>query len=58
MKPCRSHEWQGFIYFLKTYSLEKVLPLANCPLDFEEFLWANGINKKVIDSVKSCFVFS
>ena len=25
------------------------------PLDFEEFLWANGINEKVIDSVKACF---
>ena len=25
------------------------------PLDFEEFLWANGINGKVIDSVKVCF---
>ena len=25
------------------------------PLDFEEFLWANGMNDKVIDSVKSCF---
>ena len=25
------------------------------PLDFEEFLWANGINDKVIDSVKACF---
>ncbi|MBO5134674.1 MAG: ATP-binding protein [Bacteroidaceae bacterium] len=25
------------------------------PLDFEEFLWANGINGKVIDTVKSCF---
>ena len=25
------------------------------PLDFEEFLWANGINDMVIDSVKSCF---
>lgn len=25
------------------------------PLDFEEFLWANGMNGKVIDSVKSCF---
>ena len=25
------------------------------PLDFEEFLWANGINEKVVDSVKSCF---
>ena len=25
------------------------------PLDFEEFLWANGINDKVIDLVKSCF---
>ncbi|MBQ3606159.1 MAG: ATP-binding protein [Muribaculaceae bacterium] len=25
------------------------------PLDFEEFLWANGINDKVIDTVKSCF---
>ena len=25
------------------------------PLDFEEFLWANGINNAVIDSVKSCF---
>lgn len=25
------------------------------PLDFEEFLWANGINEKVVDSVKSFF---
>lgn len=25
------------------------------PLDFEEFLWANGINDMVIDSVKTCF---
>ena len=25
------------------------------PLDFEEFLWANGINEKVIDTVKTCF---
>ncbi|MBE6334838.1 MAG: ATP-binding protein [Bacteroidales bacterium] len=25
------------------------------PLDFEEFLWANGISEKVIDSVKLCF---
>lgn len=25
------------------------------PLDFEEFLWANGINDQVIQSVKSCF---
>jgi len=25
------------------------------PLDFEEFLWANGINGKVIDTLKSCF---
>ena len=25
------------------------------PLDFEEFLWANGISPAVIDSVKSCF---
>lgn len=25
------------------------------PLDFEEFLWANGIGDTVIDSVKSCF---
>ena len=25
------------------------------PLDFEEFLWANGINEEVIDLVKACF---
>lgn len=25
------------------------------PLDFEEFLWANGINEKVVATVKSCF---
>ena len=25
------------------------------PLDFEEFLWANGIGGAVVDSVKSCF---
>lgn len=25
------------------------------PLDFEEFLWANGVGPQVIDTVKSCF---
>lgn len=25
------------------------------PLDFEEFLWANGVSDNVLDSVKSCF---
>ena len=25
------------------------------PLDFEEFLWANGISDAVIDAVRSCF---
>lgn len=25
------------------------------PLDFEEFLWANGISDMVVDTVKSCF---
>jgi len=25
------------------------------PLDFEEFLWANGIGDAIIDAVKSCF---
>ena len=25
------------------------------PLDFEEFLWANGISEKIVDTVKSCF---
>jgi len=25
------------------------------PLDFEEFLWANGVGSQVIDTVKSCF---
>lgn len=25
------------------------------PLDFEEFLWANGINDKVLETVKACF---
>lgn len=25
------------------------------PLDFEEFLWANGISDAVVDAVKSCF---
>lgn len=25
------------------------------PLDFEEFLWANGISGKIMDTVKSCF---
>lgn len=26
------------------------------PLDFEEFLWANGVNEDLIEIVKSCFV--
>lgn len=25
------------------------------PLDFEEFLWANGISEKVIDVIRTCF---
>ncbi len=25
------------------------------PLDFEEFLWANGIDERVIDTVRACF---
>lgn len=25
------------------------------PLDFEEFLWANGIGENVIDTIRSCF---
>ena len=25
------------------------------PLDFEEFLWANGVGDRVVDSVKACF---
>lgn len=25
------------------------------PLDFEEFLWANGIGTNIIDTIKSCF---
>lgn len=25
------------------------------PLDFEEFLWANGVTTQVIDTIKSCF---
>lgn len=25
------------------------------PLDFEEFLWANGITDKVVDAIKSCY---
>lgn len=25
------------------------------PLDFEEFLWANGVSEKVIATIKSCF---
>lgn len=25
------------------------------PLDFEEFLWANGIHETVIDSIRTCF---
>lgn len=26
-----------------------------CPLDFEEFLWANGVSDDVINTVKSCY---
>lgn len=27
-----------------------------CPLDFEEFLWANGIREEAIDAVRKCFL--
>ncbi len=32
---------------------EKIVDMY--PLDFEEFLWANGITEPVIDKVKECF---
>ena len=32
-----------------------ILPLEMYPLDFEEFLMANGVNSEIIDIVKNCF---
>lgn len=29
--------------------------ISMCPLDFEEFLWANGIRSEAIDAVRKCF---
>ena len=29
--------------------------ISMCPLDFEEFLWANGIRQEAIDAVRRCF---
>lgn len=29
--------------------------ISMCPLDFEEFLWANGIREEAIDAVRKCF---
>ncbi|MBP3202836.1 MAG: ATP-binding protein [Bacteroidales bacterium] len=29
--------------------------ISMCPLDFEEFLWANGIRPEAIDAVRKCF---
>jgi len=29
--------------------------ISMCPLDFEEFLWANGIRAEAIDAVRKCF---
>ena len=29
--------------------------ISMCPLDFEEFLWANGIRQEAIDAVRKCF---
>ena len=29
--------------------------ISMCPLDFEEFLWANGIRQEAIDAVRECF---
>lgn len=26
------------------------------PMDFEEFLWANNVNKDIIDYLRSCFI--
>ena len=33
------------------YMIEKTL----YPMDFEEFLWANGVNQETIDHVRNCF---
>lgn len=30
--------------------------ISMCPLDFEEFLWANGISEEAIDAVHRCFL--
>ena len=30
--------------------------ISMCPLDFEEFLWANGIRPEVIEAVRDCFL--
>ena len=27
-----------------------------CPLDFEEFLWANGIGQEAIEAVRNCYL--
>ena len=29
--------------------------IAMCPMDFEEFLWANGVGEEAIDYLRSCF---
>ena len=29
--------------------------ISMCPLDFEEFLWANGIRQEAIEAVRRCF---
>lgn len=47
----KNHEEQGMDSVPVGY--ETVIEMH--PLDFEEFLWANGIGNKVIDSIKSCF---
>lgn len=33
---------------------ETIIPM--CPLDFEEFLWANGISQEAIEAVRKCYL--
>lgn len=39
----------------RSFPVGYVETMQLCPLDFEEFLWANGIGEDVIDYLHSCF---
>lgn len=43
------------LYDIKSHPMGYCTDITMYPLDFEEFLWANGVNENIIERIKYCF---